>query len=74
MNKAASFLFLLHSGNLSCLYLEVSFNAVFKYEKRTMLIESVLKVCVVGPFSFLCPGSMLWRMSRDENIQSSVKR
>lgn len=29
-----------------------------------MLIESVLTVCVVGPFSFLC------RMSRDGNIRS----
>lgn len=33
-----------------------------------MLIESVLKVCAVGPFSFLRP--VLCRMSRDENIHS----
>lgn len=66
--QGSFFLFLLHSGNLSCLYLEVSFDAVFKYEKHTMLIESVLKVCVVGPFSFLRP--VLCRMSRDENIHS----
>lgn len=51
-HEQGSFLFLLHSRNLSCLYLEVSFVAVFKYEKHTMLIESALKVC---SFSFLRP-------------------
>lgn len=63
--QGSFFLFLLHSGSLSCLYLEVSFDAVFKYEKHTMLIESALKVC---SFSFLRP--VLCRMSHDENIHS----